>query len=118
MKYLLLIHLNNDRWDELSKQQQQDVFDAHDTFQALTRGAGELVGYAALAGPERTTTVRERDGNRTVTDGPYLEAKEFFAGYYLVDCATHERAVELAGMLHEARLCGIEIRPLIGDSMV
>jgi len=117
VKYLLLIHLNNDRWDELSKQEQQDVFDAHELFQADTKESGELVGYAALRGPERTATVRERGGVRTVTDGPYLEAKEYFAGYYLVDCATQERAVELAGRLHETRMSAVEVRPLMGDSL-
>ena len=117
MKYLLLIHLNNERWDELSTAEQQEIYSAHDGFQAATKESGELVGYAALRGPEATVTVRERGGVRTVTDGPYLEAKEYFAGYYLVDTDTRERAVELAGWLRETKVSAVEVRPLMGDSL-
>jgi hypothetical protein len=49
-----------------------------------------------------------------VTDGPFLEAKEHLAGYYEVDCASIERAVELAGLMPEARYQGVEVRPVLG----
>jgi hypothetical protein len=52
----------------------------------------------------------------SATDGPYVEAKEFLAGYYAVDCDTVERAVELAGQLPDARYTAIEVRPVMNDS--
>jgi hypothetical protein len=50
-----------------------------------------------------------------VTDGPYLEAKEFLGGYYLVDVASRERAIELAALIPDARFegLGIEVRPVM-----
>jgi hypothetical protein len=48
-----------------------------------------------------------------VTDGPYLEAKEFLAGYYLVDCESRERAIELAAMIPDAAFNAMEVRPVM-----
>ena len=58
--------------------------------------------------------MRVRDGVPAVTDGPFLEAKEHLAGYYEVDCASIDRAVELAGLMPEARYQGVEVRPVLG----
>ena len=54
-----------------------------------------------------------RDKAPAVTDGPYLESKEFLAGYYVVDCATPERAEELAAQIPDAELTAIEVRPVM-----
>jgi len=48
-----------------------------------------------------------------VTDGPFLEAKEFFAGYYVVDCESRERAIELAAMIPDAKFAAMEVRPIM-----
>jgi hypothetical protein len=48
-----------------------------------------------------------------VTDGPYVEAKEFLAGYYVVDCDRVERANELAARIPDARFTAIEVRPIM-----
>jgi hypothetical protein len=48
-----------------------------------------------------------------VTDGPYLEAKEYVAGYYLLDCESKERAIELAAQIPDAKYTAIEVRPLM-----
>ncbi|MER7004973.1 YciI family protein [Dactylosporangium sp. NPDC000555] len=57
--------------------------------------------------------VRVRAGAQTVTDGPYVEAKEFLAGFYLVECASKERAVELAAMIPDAKWNAIEVCPIV-----
>ena len=69
----------------------------------------------ALAEPAQSAVVRVRDGVPVVTDGPYLESKEFMGGYYIVDCATRERALELAALIPDAGVegLGIEVRPII-----
>ncbi|MET0692967.1 MAG: YciI family protein, partial [Propionibacteriaceae bacterium] len=64
-------------------------------------------------GPERTTTVRVRDGQVLATDGPFAEVKEHLAGYDVVECATYERAVEIASRIPDAQITRIEIRPII-----
>jgi hypothetical protein len=116
MKYLLMIHMNNELFESLSEDARKAVFAAHDAFQGPLKASGELVGWAALADQAKTTTVRVRDGVPAVTDGPYLEAKEYLAGYYMIDVETLERAVELAAMIPDAQYTGIEVRPLMDDS--
>lgn len=116
MKYLLLIHMNPTLFESLSEEDRNAVFGGHDALVRLTRESGELVGFAALADPSNTATVRVRGGVPAVTDGPYVEAKEFLAGYYVVDCETRERAVELAAMIPDAQYTAIEVRPVMESS--
>ena len=65
--------------------------------------SGELIISAALANPVITRTVRVREGVAATTDGPFLEAKEHLAGYFLVECEGPERATEIAAMIPAAR---------------
>lgn len=116
MKYMLLIHMNPAVWDGLSEEEKNAVFTGHGTFQETIRSSGEMVLTQALADPSDSATVHIRDGLPTATDGPYLETKEFLAGYYLVDCASKERAVELAGMIPDARYAGIEVRQVVFEA--
>jgi hypothetical protein len=116
MKYLLIIHMNPSLWEQLSEEDREAVFRAHDEFQKTTRETGELVGFAALADPGQSRTVRVRDNVPAVTDGPYIEAKEFLAGFYTVECDTPERAAELAATIPDARFNAIEVRPLMNDA--
>ena len=89
---------------------------AHEPFQAALRETGELVGFAALADPDVSRVVRVADGVPAVTDGPFAEAKEYLAGYYVVDVETPERAAEIAALMPEAALAGVEIRPVMADA--
>ena len=116
MKYLLMIYMNPTVFETLSEEEQNAVVNAHGEFQKPIRESGELVGFAALADPSNSTTVRVRDDVPAVTDGPYLEAKEHLAGFYVVDCETVERANELAAMIPDARYTAIEVRPVMEES--
>ena len=76
-----------------------------------------MVGFAALADPSTSKTVRVRDEAPAVTDGPYLEAKEFLAGYYAVECETPRAGRRAAGaMIPDAKLTAIEVRPVMEAS--
>ncbi|MEU0568930.1 YciI family protein [Nonomuraea sp. NPDC005983] len=77
--------------------------------------SGELVGGQALAEPADSRTVRVRDGVPAVTDGPFLEAKEYLAGYLIVECDSLERATDIAARWPDARLCAMEVRPIIDE---
>lgn len=116
MKYLLMIYTNPQLWETLSEADQNAVFAGHDELIKLTTGTGELVRTDALADPSQSAVVRVRDGMTAVTDGPYLEAKEFLAGYYLMDCETRERAIELAAMIPDAGFNLIEVRPIMHEA--
>jgi hypothetical protein len=85
-------------------------------------GDGELVDAQGLAGPELAKFVTF-DGGRApvVTDGPFPESKEFIIGFWIVDCATPERAYEIAARASAAPGSGgvplnipIEVRPIPG----
>jgi hypothetical protein len=113
MKYLLIIHMNPTLWETLSEDEVNAVLGGHEAFQKPLKESGELVGFAALADPSHTKTVRVRDGVPAVTDGPYIEAKEYLAGYYVVDCESIERANELAAQIPDAKYTAIEVRPVM-----
>jgi hypothetical protein len=116
VRYLLMIYMNPTVFESLSEEEQAAVMDAHDEFQKAIRESGEMVGFAALADPSNSKTVRVRDDVPAVTDGPYVEVKEFLAGVYVVDCETVERANELAAMIPDARLTAVEVRPVMNEA--
>ncbi|MGW0804006.1 YciI family protein [Nonomuraea sp. NPDC002799] len=93
-----------------------DVLAEIDTLMKELGESGELVGGQALDGPGTARTVRVRDGVPAVTDGPFLEAKEWLAGYLIVDCAGVERAIEIAARWPDARLCAMEVRPIVDEA--
>ena len=83
---------------------------------AFTRdveGAGIDLGNNALEGLEAATTVRVRDGETLITDGPFAETKEMLGGYYAVDVPDREAAVALAHRVPSAPYGSIEVRPIM-----
>lgn len=113
MKYLLLIHMNPDVWSTLTKADVDEVMAGHDRFIATITESGEMVSTLALGEPKESAVVRIRAGAETVTDGPYVEAKEFLAGFYVVECETRDRAVQLAALIPDAKWNAIEVRPIV-----
>jgi hypothetical protein len=110
---MLLIYMNPKTWETLSEEEQNAVFRGHEEFQKTTKASGEFVGTEALADPSNSATVCVRDGATAVTDGPYVASPEFFCGYYLVDCASKERAIELAALVPDAQYTAMEVRPFM-----
>jgi hypothetical protein len=113
MKYLLLIQMNPDVWSTLTQADIDEVMAGHDRFIKIITESGELIRTDALGQPAESAVVRVRSGATTVTDGPFVEAKEFAAGFYLVECASRERACELAAMIPDAKWNAIEVRPIV-----
>ncbi|MBF8185753.1 hypothetical protein ITP53_08365 [Nonomuraea sp. K274] len=115
MKYLLIMHMNPQVWDAMTEEARNEVMNGHGPFMEAIKKSGELVGTAALADPSQSAVVRVRGGMPAVTDGPYLEAKEYLGGYYLVECDSKERALELAALIPDAAVegLGIEVRPVV-----
>ena len=66
-----------------------------------------------LEDPDTATTVRVRDGETLTTDGPFAETKEQLGGYYLIDCASLDEALEFAARIPAARRGAVEVRPLV-----
>ncbi|MGC0422497.1 YciI family protein [Embleya sp. AB8] len=82
-------------------------------FTGLIRQSGELVDGHLFADPATSAVVRVRDGVAQVSDGPYLDSGPYARGYYLLDCESLERAVELAALHPAARIDAVEVRPLM-----
>src|SRR5262245_7725945 len=115
MKFLLLLNVNKDVLAALTEDQQAAIGDGHAKFMETIQQSGELIITQALGDPATTAVVKVRDGVPVVTDGPFLEAKEFLGGYYLIDCADRDRAIELAAMIPDAGIegLGVEVRPVM-----
>ncbi|PSK65169.1 hypothetical protein B0E53_02855 [Micromonospora sp. MH33] len=96
MKYMLLIWNRPGFVEELSEEERNAIFSDVDVIMKELTESGELVGGEALAHPSQTRTVRPGAGGAEITDGPFVESKEQFAGYLMVDCETPERAAEIA----------------------
>jgi hypothetical protein len=74
--------------------------------------SGEYVDSQSLDDPTETRTVLVRDGVAMATDGPFAEVKEHLAGFYVVDVASLDRAVEIVARIPEAAHGVVEVRPV------
>ena len=75
--------------------------------------AGVLVHGAGLQGVDTATTVRVRDDETQIIDGPFAETKEFLAGYYLLDCADLDAALAHAARIPNVHYGSTEVRPVL-----
>jgi hypothetical protein len=116
VKYLVLIYSNpasREIWEGFSDEQRAEGFRYYGAITEELAASGELIVTEALADPSLTRRVTVRDGQTLTSDGPFAEAKELLAGFYLLECDSMERAVEVAARLPEAELGLIEVRPVL-----
>jgi hypothetical protein len=118
VKYMLLIYQNPTTWQTLPEADRQAMMSEAGIIVNELIETGEWVGGEGLADASMATSVRVRDGIPAITDGPFAEAKEQMVGYCIVDCATPGRAVELATRWPDARLWGMEVRPMLSPDGV
>ena len=113
MKYLLLVHHNEDRFKNMPEATKKDMLAESIQLCHQLDGKGQYV-HASPLQPEATATiVRVHDGKCTVTDGPFMETKEQLAGYFLVDAKDQAEAIRIAERVPGARIGTVEVRPLI-----
>jgi hypothetical protein len=116
VKYVLLIYQRPGAFDQLPQEERDALSSEFAVVNEELAASGEFIGGAALADPANGRTVRQRDGVPAVTDGPFAEAKEQLAGYYVVDCESIERATEIALRDPASRLWAIEVRPVMDEA--
>ncbi len=109
MKYILLIHGNDESWRSFDRETIDEIMRTHASLKESLAASGELVDSSQLS-VSNAQVVRATAGVPVVTDGPFTEIKEILAGYYLVDCVSLERAAEIAGQFVEARFAPVEVR--------
>ena len=116
MKYVVLIYSNPVSWEALSEEERDGLTGEFEAFNKELIESGEFVGGAALADPANTKTVQVRGGVPAITDGPFAEAKEQLAGYFVIDCLNLERATEIAARDPNARLGTVEVWPIMDEA--
>ena len=109
MQYMLLIYSNENG----AAENDPDVLKRYGTFTEDVRENGKLVTADRLKPTAAATTVRIRNGETLVTDGPFAETKEQLGGYYVVEARDVDEAIALAERIPAARSGTIEVRPLV-----
>lgn len=105
MKYLCLVYLDQEHWgacpDAACGEYAQGLIEN-----------GHMLAAEPLHPVHTATSVRVRDGQLTVTDGPFAETKEMLAGFYLVDAKDLDEAIDIASGIPPAKYGTIEVRPV------
>jgi hypothetical protein len=116
VKYLMMIYANQQTWAGLGPDDWTKAIAEQDAFNRKFFETGELLGAYGLADAENARVVRVREGAATVTDGPYLEAKEYLASYYLLDVENEQRALDIAAEMPFAAFRGVEVWPVMHEA--
>jgi hypothetical protein len=105
MKYMLMMNTPHGGPYQIGNWPKKD-FQAHIAFMKgfdkILRESGELVGAEGLSGPDQAKLVRAGKDGKPITDGVFAEAKEFLAGYWIVDVESPERAYQIAAQASAA----------------
>jgi len=104
MKYLCLVYMEEKTLDSVPD---SDCM----AYGEWLKKIGSYIAAEALQSVHTATTVRVRDGKVSMTDGPFAETKEQLAGFYLIDAADLNEAIQLASKIPPARVGSVEIRP-------
>ena len=105
MKYACLVYLAPEKLHAVPDSECANCGDG-------LRKSGVLVAAEALQPIDTAKTVRIRNGKTVVTDGPFAETKELLAGFYLVEAATLDEAIQIASKIPPAREGSVEVRPV------
>ena len=113
MQYMLLIYSQEDGWEALSDEERNALYREYSQLSDDLRDKGALLGAHELQPAESATTVRVRDGDRLVTDGPFAETREVLGGYYLIEVESLDEALDWAARIPSARHGQVEVRPVV-----
>ncbi|GAA2939936.1 YciI family protein [Streptomyces enissocaesilis] len=116
MKYVAMIYGNQAKWDSFPAEAWPQAIAKQEAFNKKYRETGELLGAYGLADVDNAQLVRRKDGAPAVTDGPYLETKEYIASFYLLDCESQERAQQIAADMPFADVEPVELWPVLHES--
>jgi hypothetical protein len=121
VKYLILIYGNPESrqlWEAFSAEERAAGLEYYAGLTEELAASGELIVTDALADASRTKRVTATDSGALTTDGPFAEAKELLAGFFLVECESEQRAIEIAGRIPEAPFGVVQVRAIMDLSAV
>jgi hypothetical protein len=107
---MLLIYGEEGAWDETTL---HACYAESAQYAHKLNEKGQYLAASPLQSVSTATSVKVRGGKRLVTDGPFAETREQLGGYFLIDAANQDEAIEIAGNIPGARLGTVEIRPLV-----
>jgi hypothetical protein len=113
MKYALTIYGDEAQRENATPEQMQEVSQAYGAVSQEMQDKGVLVAGEGLYPTPTATTLRVREGDRQVTDGPFAETKEQLGGFYVLDVRDLDEAIEWAAKIPGAQLGSVEIRPVM-----
>jgi hypothetical protein len=113
MQFMLLIYDDEQTWQGFSEEERTALMGEYFAYTDELRAAGAYVAADALQPVGTATTVRVRDGEQLLTDGPFAETKERLGGYYIVDVDSIDEAIQWAAKIPSARYGSIEVRPVM-----
>jgi hypothetical protein len=116
MQYMLLIYTDESGGSTVSEEQLRQMYAQYGTFSQALRDAGKLGANEELDAPATARSLRLEDGRPVVTDGPYAETREQLGGFYLVEAADMDEALEWAAQVPSAAHGTIEVRPIKDNS--
>jgi hypothetical protein len=117
VKYVALVYTNPGAFEAMPQAERDAFMREADAYLKEYTESGELLaGGIALADASTSKTVRGRNGLPAVTDGPFAEAKEQLAGFYVLDTETLERATEIVAHDPAARVWAVEVRPVMDEA--
>ena len=111
MKYLCLIYLDEHQLAEMPPDEASDLNARHWDFNDGLRSTGHFLVAEALEPAAASACVRVRQGRPAITDGPFTEAKEMVAGFYLIEARDMDEALAIAGLIPSAAIGTVEVRP-------
>lgn len=111
MRYLMLVCVDRSMAEGLSPEERATIGPDVETWLGDVEGRGVHVQGQELAGAQDATTMRVRDGEVVIADGPFAETKEQIAGFDILDCADLDEAMEMAAKHPVARFGALELRP-------
>lgn len=112
MKYLLLVHHNEDMFSKIPEEERKAMLSESIQLCHQLHGTRQYVHASPLQPEATATVVRVRGGKPMVIDGPFMETKEQLAGYFLVDAKDREEAIRIAEQVPGARIGTVEVRPI------
>src|SRR5690348_14233184 len=116
MKYMLMIYGNEELWSSFPQEEFERVVVETNALQAELKASGEFVGAYGVGDQVLAKTVTLVDGAPVVSDGPYIETKEYLGSFDIIDVDSLERALEIAARVPFARVGQVEVRPLMHEA--
>jgi hypothetical protein len=113
MRYLLLIHDDEQARSKMTEAQGKQMMSDYMEFSKQLQTNGNYLAGTQLRASNTATTVKVRDGQRLVTDGPFAETREQLGGYYLIEAKDLDEALAIAARVPSASTGTIEVRPVV-----